>query len=151
MIKGPDKNEIRRQMEALNLKIQAGILEELKLIGREAVNIMRSTKETNDYTDQTGNLRSSCGYAVAFNGTLKAQSGFEVVKDGYDGSEEGEALARRIAIEDSQGQRWALVLVAGMNYASYVQNLHGRDVMESATVIAENMAREFQRKLRNGD
>lgn len=150
MIKGPDKNEIRRQMEAVNLKIQAGIFEELKLIGREAVNIMRSTK-ANDYTDQTGNLRSSCGYAVAFNGTLKAQSGFEVVKDGYDGSEEGEALARRIAIEDSQGQRWALVLVAGMNYASYVQNLHGRDVMESATVIAENMAREFQRKLRNGD
>lgn len=150
MIKGPDKNEIRRQMEAVNLKIQAGILDQLKFVGREAVNIMRSTK-ANDYTDRTGNLRSSCGYAIAYNGDIKSISNFQTVKDGGDGSNQGKALASKIAIEDSQGQRWALVLVAGMNYASYVQNLHGRDVIESATVKAEDMVREFQRKLRNGD
>lgn len=150
MIKGPDKNEIRRQMEAVNIKVQAGILEQLKFVGREAVNIMRSTK-ANDYTDQTGNLRSSCGYAIAYNGDIKSISNFQTVKDGGYGSNQGKELASKIAIEDSQGQRWALVLVAGMNYASYVQNLHGRDVIESATVKAEDMVREFQRKLRNGD
>ena len=150
MIKGPGKDEIRRHLAAVNGLMQSAILEQLKYVGREAVNVMRSNK-ANDYTDRTGNLRSSCGYAIAYDGDVKSISDFSAVKDGGDGSDQGRELARKIAVEDSQGRRWALVLVAGMNYASYVQNLHGRDVIESASVKAEGLIREFQRKLSNGD
>lgn len=150
MIKGPDKNEIRKQIEVASKEIQTEILEMLRYVGRTAVNIMRSNK-ANDYTDRTGNLRSSCGYAIAFNGDVKSISNFETVNEGGDGSTQGKDLARKIAVENSQGQRYALILVAGMNYASYVQNLHGRDVIESASLEAEKLADELSRKLRNGN
>jgi len=150
MIKGPNKNDVKKLLDAENQKLQLVIFTLLRRIGYEAVNIMRQTKG-NDYMDQTGNLRSSTGFIVAFNGTVKSKSNFSVVKDGTEGAGTGKALATKIAVDQSNGNRWCLVLVAGMKYASYVQNYHGRDVIESASVYAENEARKLIGRLSNGN
>ena len=43
-------------------------------------------------------------------------------------------------------QGYALILVAGMEYASYVQELHHRDVLVSGSLVAEQLVREIQDK-----
>lgn len=129
-------DEINHSIDMVEEKLYQG----LRRIGEESIRIMRETNEKmgRDYQDQTGNLRSSCGYAIAVNGNILQIGGFIGTKEG---KETGESLARRIAINES-ANRFCLVLVAGMEYASYVQAM-GYDVMESAEINAIKRAKEL--------
>lgn len=89
----------------------------------------------NDWQDQTGNLRSSIGYMISRMGRLFSERRLnkwpqKSAKDGVplDGAKRGEALCRSIG-EQTTGM--TLVMVAGMNYAIYVES-KGRDVITGA-------------------
>lgn len=90
------------------------------------------------YLDRTSNLRSSTGFVIVKDGKIIRSSGFDPVtsKDGNTGTEgakEGDALAAEVASTIDNGV--ALVLVAGMNYAVYVERM-GLNVMDSAKLLA---------------
>lgn len=93
------------------------IVYRLKEIGQSAVN---SIRQNHDYEDQTGNLTSSVGFAVAVDGDIVQISGFEPIKPtGEEGSKTGKAYVESLASQFPDGI--TLIIVAGMNYAAYVE------------------------------
>ena len=142
------KSDIDNVFNLLLKEIDRQIIESLCRVGEEAVKLARLPHE-NDWTDRTGNLRSSIGYVVFVDGRQYAMSTFESVPPGetkqpknatYNGSNVGYALAQQVG-EQTQG--YALVVVAGMNYAVHVES-KGRDVLTSAEKQAEkDIAKEL--------
>lgn len=118
------------------------IISVLGYVGNECVNIARR-KKAGDYTNQTGNLRSSVGYVIAFNGAVVKDSGFDVVKDGEVGSNDGLKFATEIA---ARYKSPVLIVVAGMNYAAYVA-AKGYDVLDSAQLYAEKAVPRIVKQL----
>lgn len=128
------------------------ILRNLQMAGEQAVNVARSVVTAGGYagsgtpyTVQTGNLTSSVGYCITEDGRIVQMSSFDVVQEGAEGAAAGKQLVQQIAQEFPQG--YALILVAGMHYASYVQELHHRDVLASATLVAEKLVNELKTKI----
>ena len=86
-------------------------------IGLSAVNTIR---QNHAYKDQSGNLTSSVGCAVVVDGEIMQVSGFEAIKPtGEEGSKAGQSYVRSLASQFPQGI--TLIVVAGMNYAAYVE------------------------------
>ena len=101
-------------------------------------------RQHGSYKDQTGNLRSSIGYVIVKNGSIIGGSGFSPVKGGSEGSKEGKSLAVEIASQYRQGI--ALIVVAGMNYAAYVE-AKGFDVLTSSEILANRIVPEMLQNL----
>lgn len=124
----------------------------LHIIGGKAVNEARNN---HGYTDRTGNLTASMGYMVAENGTVSGNGGFE---GGRLGEQEGHKKAEALATADDNLK---LVVVAGMDYASYVEHGHtakggryvqGRAVLAGAELLvkaeAEKLCRDINQATR---
>lgn len=122
-------------------RVTSALIYNLCAVGEQVLNQARST---NSYKDQTGNLRSSIGYVVAVDGEVVQSSSFEVVKDGADGSRDGKSYALDLIKQFPEGI--VLIVVAGMNYASYV-SAKGYDVLDSSEVLAERLVPEILKQL----
>jgi hypothetical protein len=154
--------EITNAMQTLHRRI----IRDLTIAGEEAVKKARSIVTAGGgggvlppYTVQTGNLVSSVGYAVVQDGQIVTMSSFQAVQgrpdkngiplgDGQEGSAKGKEYVKELAMRFPQG--YALILVAGMHYASYVQELYHRDVLVSGSLVAEQLVREIQDKYNRG-
>ena len=91
-------------------------------------------RNNGDYTDQTGNLRSSIGYAVVWNGKVVKRDCIDKIKIGEEGVSQGEKyLSDRIRKASKKGI--VLIVTAGMNYAEYVE-AKGYNVLSSAELKA---------------
>ncbi len=124
-------------------RIRKHNLDTLFYAGEEAINYARQG-HTNDWTDRTGNLRSSIGYSVvAENGSVEKEAGFN---GSPEGSSEGKKVVQRAKNKAQKGQL-TLILVAGMNYATYVER-KGRDVLAGAKLKAENVLDDLLRKVK---
>lgn len=111
-------------------------------IGEDALAISRSEHA---YETQTGNLQSSCGFALTYNGKIVAETPFtpepgSYNPDGETGSREGKAYLKE-CIQDRLEQGITLIMVAGMEYAGYVED-KGLDVLRSAE---EHVRQEFDK------
>lgn len=122
-------------------RVTSALIYNLCAVGEQVLNQARST---NSYKDQTGNLRSSIGYVVAVDGEVVQSSSFEVVKDGADGSRDGKSFALDLVKQFPEGI--VLIVVAGMNYASYV-SAKGYDVLDSSEVLADRLVPEILKQL----
>lgn len=127
---------MRRVYETL----QEQIIIQLQYLGQECVSRIRGRGQSESWIDRTGNLRSSIGSAVYENGKKKLSTAFESVIDGQEGSEAGKRMIDALAKEYSQ--TYAMVVVAGMDYASYVENMNGKDVLASTRLWAESVIGE---------
>lgn len=117
-------------------RIDKTIFRNLSYAGDQAVNTAKAS-HSKDWTDQTGNLRSSIGYIITKDGEMVTMSKFDTVKEGAEGAEKGKAYAQSLTAEHPTG--WCLTVVAGMHYASYVAN-KGYDVLDSAELKARDIA-----------
>ena len=127
---------MRRVYETL----QEQIIIQLQYLGQECVSRIRGRGQSESWIDRTGNLRSSIGSAVYENGKKKLATAFESVIGGQEGSEAGKRMIDALAKEYSQ--TYAMVVVAGMDYASYVENMNGKDVLASTRLWAESVIGE---------
>lgn len=109
----------------------------LTKLGEECIAKIRDRSGSESWFDQTGNLRSSIGYAVYDHGMQKIQSAFQIVMSGNDGSIAGRKMLRQLANDYSNA--YALVVVAGMNYADYVESLKNKDVLASTELWAKGV------------
>lgn len=104
----------------------------LQYIGEECV---RQARENGNYIDHTGNLRNSIGYVLLHDGNIISNNFEERVqskvinKANGVGVLEGRKLAETLAKDFTKG--YALIIVAGMNYAYYVETLN-KDVLDGA-------------------
>ena len=135
------KAEIDRFIAARIEAINNALVYNMCAIGEQVVNAARSTKS---YKDQTGNLRSSIGYAVSVDGNIVQMSSFDVVKNGGKGATEGKEFALQLIKDYPQGI--VLIVVAGMNYATYV-SAKGYDVLDSSELLAEKLVPQMLKKL----
>lgn len=120
--------------------LQEQIIIQLQYLGQECVSRIRGRGQSESWIDRTGNLRSSIGSAVYENGKKKLSTAFESVFGGQEGSEAGKRMIDALAKEYSQ--TYAMVVVAGMDYASYVENMNGKDVLASTRLWAESVIGE---------
>ena len=128
------KVDIQKMFEERTRQIEQAIITNLAFLGEECI---KQARENGNYIDQTGNLRSSIGYVIYVNGR-PLSSDFKDYQgskgNSGEGKKAGEALAKSVASKHKQGV--VLVVVAGMNYALYVESKN-RDVLSSAEHLAE--------------
>lgn len=128
------KDDIKHQFDAFLDMIEQKQIERLMKLGEMCLIEARQSK---GYMMQTGALLSSTGYAVYVDGVaihrqFDAASGAESAASA-SGITSGQALAESLG-KDTKGI--ALIVVAGMNYASYVE-AKGYNVLASAEHLAE--------------
>ena len=133
--------QIKASIQEVIKKKERVIIRNLSYLGEMCVN---KAKDSNEYKDQTGNLRSSIGYIILKDGVVLKKGGFEVVKEGDNGSNTGYDFAKTLISGKRVG--YVLIVVAGMNYASYVEAT-GRDVITSAEQLAISEATRILKEL----
>lgn len=94
-----------------------------------------------DYTDQSGNLRSSIGYAVLLNGQVIQSDHVDKVKNGDEGVTEGQKYLQS-RIKKSSKKGIVLIVTAGMNYAEYVE-AKGKIVLSSVKLKAPVLVKQI--------
>lgn len=117
------------------------IIKSLIYVGQTCVNEARNN---GSYIDQTGNLRSSIGFMVINNGRVVHKGGFQKVKEGSEGSKDGRQFIEKVVSEHSKGIH--LIVVAGMNYAAYVEDM-GKNVLTTAELRANEMVPQMLKSL----
>ncbi|QBQ41204.1 hypothetical protein E2P86_08555 [Sphingobacterium psychroaquaticum] len=126
--------DIEREIEAETIKHLSAVLE-------RGVELVRN-KITNEkaYQDHTGNLRSSTGFIIVKDGKVVHQSFKEspVGTDRQTGLKNGLKAALDV-MRESTG--WGVVLVSGMEYASWVQS-RGYDVLKGAYLGLDKALRQ---------
>lgn len=133
---------IRAEAERANmLTIRA-----LSYLGEMCVTEAKDRPQESSWFDQSGNLRSSIGYVIVHNGKIIKYSDFTQVKKGSDGIKEGKELAKELAKQYKSG--YALIVVAGMNYAELVEAMDNKNVLASAELFARKELPSMMQKLK---
>lgn len=140
----PPKNferDIAAELAEHNRQMHEAIIDNLNYIGIQGVNIARTHRR---YSDRSGNLTSSIGYIIFDDGRVVKEGDFNTVMGGAEGSTTGRAFAHSAASEFPTGI--ALVDVAGMNYAAYVER-RGLGGMTTAEIYSRNAVQSLLQKL----
>lgn len=125
----------------LRFKI-AALIQMFNYVGLECIREARTKRR---YIDQTGNLRSSTGYCVLYNGTVVHQGGLDAIKPtATAGPKEGKELMNKLIAQNSMGI--VLIVVAGMDYAAYVE-AKGLNVLDTSNVMAKKLIRKTLKRL----
>lgn len=94
-------------------RVEEATIYMLRYLGEE---LAAYAKDLHSYTDRTGNLTNSIGYAVVRRGTIIHRGGNTLPGDGDDA-----ALKAATAYARTLDGTFSLIIVAGMNYAAYVE------------------------------
>ena len=134
--------------------IKHDTIEALSYLGEECVKRVRDRSPKDSWNDQTGNLRSSMGYMVLYNGQPVQQGGFIPTPnapkgDGSKGRSDGEKFLQETVAEVTRDNSFALVIVAGMNYADKVEALENKNVLAGAHLFAVEEWRYMEKALKD--
>lgn len=128
--------------------LKSQYLRSLIAAGTETLNYIRNRSGEASWYDQTGNLRSSTGFVILDEGQIVFQSGFDQVKDGAEGSRIGKLFSERIAGMEQFQHGLVLIVVAGMEYAAYVEAMENKDVLASSKFYANRIVQEIIKQLK---
>ena len=121
------------------------VVESLDMIGLETVKAIRDG-EVSNWDDKSGNLRSSIGYIIVVDGKIVNKGGFEAIRPGSEeGGRKGYSFASQLAPQYPKG--FALIVVAGMEYASYVEKVDSKTVLAGGELFARKKAAELAKDL----
>lgn len=140
-------SEIDALMKIEAERVDKIAIQALSNLGDMCVIEARERTQEASWFDQSGNLRSSIGYVIVAHGRIVQYSDFNVVKQGSDGVKEGKELAEELARKYSSG--YALIVVAGMNYAERVEAMDNKVVLASAELFARKELPGMMEKLKN--
>lgn len=121
--------------------LQEEIANTLAYLGEQCIIKIRDRSGDDSWFDQTGNLRSSIGYAIYEDGRKIIESVFDIVKNGSQGAVEGKRMIDELAAK--YAETFALVVVAGMEYADAVEARDNKDVLASTELWAKAKVREY--------
>lgn len=135
------KDDVRKQFDEFLDMVEQKQIARLQRLGEMCLIEARNNK---GYMMQTGALLSSTGYEVFVDG-VAIHSQFDAASGAASGAAAkgikfGQTIAEKVG-KETKGV--ALVVVAGMNYAAYVE-ARGKNVLSSAEHLAE---RELPRML----
>ena len=116
----------------------------LNYLGMLCIKRIRDRSGDKSWYDQTGNLRSSIGYAIYSYGRKQIESTFDSVLGSSEGSEKGRKMVEDLASKYSD--TYALVVVAAMEYADYVEAIESKDVLASTEIYAKSEVNRYLEK-----
>lgn len=143
-----DIKEIRDYIQREVDKRIYQVIASLQRVGEQVVNEIR-TEHISEWIDRTGNLRSSIGYIISVDGEPFNMSGFAQI-DGPDrgterdpgyNKEDPKEYARSLCKLYPKGI--ALIVVAGMEYASYVEAMENKTVLAQGEIEARKLVNEM--------
>ena len=123
---------IKKQIADSKYNYEKALIYQLEYAVEEFIN---HAKDNGEYTDRTSNLRSSIGGAVIKNGKAVSYKGFEIIGEQEDGVETGMEFLNK-KIEEFRGSGIGIILVAGMEYAGYVEDYRGKNVIKKTELHA---------------
>lgn len=121
---------IGAQVRKFQERLEKAALFQLKDLGEE---LTKYAKDKHNYTDRTGNLTNSIGYAVVRNGEIIDFGGAIQQGEGADN-----ALKVAMKMAENLTNSFTLIIVAGMNYAACVE-ARGYNVILPAELKARNI------------
>jgi hypothetical protein len=124
------EDTIRKAVIAHKVKTDKALFLILQRVGEQFIINARST---NTYKDRTRNLRGSIGYAIIKDGKILHQ-GF--ADRDNEGRSKAVKMIDRLMNKYSDHRGFALLGVAAMGYAAYVES-QGLDVITGSSQIAE--------------
>lgn len=135
-------SQIHQFLEEKKKNVGEAILMRMRRIGEQFV---RHARENANFTDRTGNLRSSIGYVVMKDGQ-QLYDNFRQVSGGPDGVDAAKDIIADAKKNFHTG--YVLIGVAGMDYAAAVES-KGFDVITTGAGIAEESLKLAMQQLGN--
>lgn len=140
-IKAQNLGDVSKFFQGYMRIVHEEMTRSLSYLGEQCVKNARDRSEDDSWYDHTGNLRSSVGYAIYETGKKKIESEFPIVREGSEGAEEGKRMLDDLA--KLYSDTYALVVVAAMNYADYVESFDTKDVLASTELMAQSKINEY--------
>lgn len=137
-----DYRKIQERLQVKKKQLISHLVTQLSYIGEACVKLAR---EGGTYRDITGNLRSSIGYVVLYNGEVqisgapKQYSGTQ--GNGAQGVAASESLLNRLKAKFPWGV--VLIVCAGMQYAALVEDVRHKVVLAQAELEADRLLKEL--------
>lgn len=128
-------SEVTNIMRQIPIIMNEELGNALSSLGEQCVTRIRDRSFEESWIDHTDNLRSSIGYSIYDHGKKVIQSAFPVVRQGSEGQSEGNKYVNELA--EQYSKVYALVVVAAMSYAEYVEAINGKDVLASTEIWAK--------------
>lgn len=137
-----DMRKLRKGLQAKMKDIADFLILRFSQIGEECVTVARNSGR---YNDITGNLRSSIGYVILYDGKPVKYSASKQYSGKKGNGELGAAAAESLLQKIQAKFPWGIVLIvcAGMNYAAYVEYHEDKDVLHSAEQVAEQLVNKL--------
>ena len=135
--------DVHKMVDAKMKGVTAQIEAKLIRVGNKFV---ADARQKADFTDRTGNLRSSIGFIVLKDGKQIAAD-FERSAIGTDkatGEVTAVGLANQVGAKFKNG--YCLVVVAGMEYAAAVE-MRGRDVLTGSSIEAKTNLQKYFKQI----
>ena len=129
------KEQASRRVEAF--------IGQLNAIGMQTVTKIR-TGEVSNWDDHTHNLRSSIGYLVLHDGKIVGSNFALSSGKGAEGLTAGKQYAQELAEQYPSG--YVLIIVAGMNYAAYVEDVESKTVLAGGELYAKKALETILKK-----
>ena len=136
------QREIETYLQKQLKNKENALIYRLASIAAEVVNLAKTSR---GYIDKSSNLCSSTGFVIVKDGKV-INGKFETTNGkGEEGVKEGEKFAEKIASEMPHGI--GIVVVAGMNYAAYVE-AKGFNVLAVSEIKAKQLVKEMFEQLK---
>lgn len=139
-------DEIHKVLMKEANRVERLTIRALSYLGEQCVSRVRDREGNKSWYDQSRNLRSSVGYVIAYNGNIIQYSDFNQIKQGSEGVSVGKNLAKELVRRYPND--YVLVIVAGMNYAEYVERKDNKDVLASTELWAMDQVPKMLEKLK---
>ena len=121
---------VEKQVKEEAQRIEADLLYLLEYLVEELIN---HAKESAEYEDQTSNLKGSIGGVVLKDGKPITYRGFIQEGKGDKGPKEGLSFINYLSGIFNQG--YVILVVAGMEYATYVEDIHQLNVLSKTELL----------------
>lgn len=135
-------SDIRAFIAQKHERLEQAVISRFQRIGELTLVEFRTQTSWNDVT---GNLRSSGGYIIMRNSQQLVQGGFETIKAGAQGSENGKFVIEQVAKKYPTGI--ILIFCVGMSYAIHLEAM-GRSVLTNPALIAKQLVKDAMEKLK---
>ena len=133
------KRAIREDADRM-LKVYLGKLDGMALKVVSAIRNGRNPGDTSYWRDHSGNLRNSIGYIIMSDGK-RVYENFKAVTGGTEGVQKAKDFADELAKQYRSGI--VLIIVAGMEYAAYVEDVESRTVLKGGELLAKSLLAEI--------
>ncbi|MBK8807767.1 MAG: HK97 gp10 family phage protein [Bacteroidales bacterium] len=121
-----NKNEVFRMISGKKVLIERALIYNLEVLVEKLVNHAKSSA---GYKDQTSNLKSSIGGVLVKDGKSVTFRGFYGKEEGIS---KGEGFINDLINQTGSG--YTIIIVAGMEYASYVEDYHNLNVLKLSEI-----------------